>query len=248
MSWKYISKFLNYRNIIIMILLVLLSGCGITDGFGLFADKPEPPPPIYTVDLNLSASNKLNLDLEGRASPVVTRIYQLKNDETFKSSDFFAIYNNDEVLLGKDITYRKEIELKPNDEVTTSTKLKQETQYLGIFAAFRDLDKAVWQLVVELKPEQTTSLNINLDTFTISRKQGDGGNEKIDKAVGKKENLLKIREEKTSDKDTLEAGGGGSKGTDVAKEESSLLDFLLEYIGFALNLGQSSLNSSDNFK
>jgi len=234
MSWKYKSKFFNYQNII-MILLTLLSGCGITDGFGLFADEPEPLPPIYTVDLNLSASNKLNPDLEGRASPVVTRIYQLKNDETFKESDFFAVYNNDEVLLGKDITYRKEIELKPNDEITMSTKLKQETQYLGVFAAFRNLDKAVWQLIVKLKPEQTTSLDINLDKFTISMKQGDGGNEKIDKEEGKEENVPEAGEEKISDKAKLEAGGGGFEGAEVTTEEPSLLDFLLEYIGFAPN-------------
>ena len=243
MPWKYPPKFLNYQNIIIMILLALLSGCGITDGFDLFADEPEPPPPIYTVDINLSASNKLNLDLEGRASPVVTRIYQLKNDETLKGSDFFEVYNNDEVLLGKDITYRKEIELKPNDEITSSTKLKQETQYLGVFAAFRNLDKAVWQLIVKLEPKQTTSLDINLDKFTISMKQGDGGNEKIDKEAGKEKEGLEagekkspeLEEEKASDKEELEAGGGGSEGAEVVTEETPWLDFLLEYIGFAPN-------------
>lgn len=238
MSWKYHPRFFNYH--LIILLFTLLSGCSITNGFGLFSDDPEPLPPIYTVDLNFSTSNKLNPDLEGRASPVVTRIYQLKNNETFKGSDFFEIYNNDAVLLGKDITYRKEIEFKPSDEITTSTILKKDTQYLGIFTAFRDLDKAVWQLIVKLEPEQTTSLNINLDQVTISIKQGGGGNEKLDKGMGKKEDVLEIEKEKSSKlkastKEKLEAGGGGSKGVNIVTEESPWLDFILEYIGFAPN-------------
>ncbi|NOQ36481.1 MAG: type VI secretion system lipoprotein TssJ [Methylococcaceae bacterium] len=227
----------NYSGLIIIVLMMLLSGCGISDGFGLFADDEPIPVPVYTIDLNLSASNKLNPDLEERASPVVVRIYQLKGIDTFEGSDFFAIYENDEVLLGKDITFRKELEVKPNDEILNSNKLKEGTKYLGVFAAFRDLDEAVWQLVVEVKPEQTTSLSIELDQFKLSIKDGDGDNKKVKEGEEgeAKEGEAKDPEAKAEAEAKAPEGEAKGAGEVKADETSSLLDTFLEYIGFAPN-------------
>lgn len=252
MNSKTQSKNFNYQFMVMLVLTSLLNGCGITDGFGLFAEEPEPTP-VYTIDLNISAGNKLNPDLENRASPVVLRIYQLKSGDTLKNSDFFEVYENDEVLLGKDITYRKELELKPNDELVLSSKLKEETLFLGVFAAFRDLDEAVWQLVVEIKPEHTNSFEVSLDQFVVAIKDGDGGNknaegEEIESedAEAKKEKIKEeeAKKEAKKDEDTeiktkeeVEAERAaeaepktesGARGAGEEKSEPSLLDSLFE--------------------
>lgn len=56
----------------------MLSGCGI------FGGTPEPT----TLDLAISASKQLNPDIEKRASPIVIRVYQLTQIDTFNNSDF----------------------------------------------------------------------------------------------------------------------------------------------------------------
>ncbi len=209
-------NYLAYQGMMIVLLAMLLNGCGITDGFGLFAEEEPPPEPVYTIDLNISASNRLNPDLENRPSPVVARIYQLKSGDTLKNSDFFEVYENDEVLLGKDLTYRKELELKPNDDLFFSSKLKEDTQFLGIFAAFRDLDEAVWQLVVEVKPEQMNSFDVSLDEFVLAIKDGDGGNQ------GAEGEEVEGEEAKVKEEEVKEAKKKAKKGEDTeikTKEE-----------------------------
>lgn len=251
MTRKTERKYLAYHGMMVVLLAALLNGCGISDGFGLFAEEEPPPEPVYTIDLNISASNRLNPDLENRPSPVVARIYQLKSGDTLKGSDFFEVYENDEVLLGKDLTYRKELEIKPNDELFFSSKLKEETQFLGVFAAFRDLDEAVWQLVVEVKPEQMNSFDVSLDEFVLAIKDGDGGNqgkegeevegegeegkvkeEEVKEAKKKakegEDTEIKTKEEIEAERaaDTAPESETGARGAGEEKTEPSWLDSL----------------------
>lgn len=145
------------------------------NGCGLFQEEAPPPvvtaapaPVPFTVELKLAAGNELNPDIEGRASPLVVRIYQLESLAAFNNSDFFALYENDQALVGKDIKYREELEIRPGQKIVNQHERQSGARYIAVLAAFRDLDHAQWKASVEMKPGQNEVFSITLDKASVS--------------------------------------------------------------------------------
>jgi type VI secretion system VasD/TssJ family lipoprotein len=44
------------------------------------------------INLKLTGSDQLNPDLNGRPSPIVVRLFELKHPVTFENADFFSLY------------------------------------------------------------------------------------------------------------------------------------------------------------
>lgn len=159
----YFNIFPSVKKSLILSLgtIFILSGCGI------FGDTPEPEPEPITLDLMISASKKLNPDIEKRASPIVIRIYQLTQIDTFNNSDFFALYENDQTLLAKDLKYREELEIQPGQSTTKTLEISANSKYIAVLAAYRDLDKAQWKSFLEIDPLHLQPMNIEVGESAV---------------------------------------------------------------------------------
>ncbi len=130
---------------------------------------PPPPPPAPTrVVVSLEAVGDLNPDPQGRPSPLVLRLYQLKSTGAFDSADFFSLYEKDSAALGADLVAREEILVKPGESTLLERTLEDQTRHLGFLAAYRDLDRAVWRATVPVPPNLTTPVKIELQRTAIS--------------------------------------------------------------------------------
>jgi type VI secretion system protein VasD len=145
--------------------ITFIFGCASTEEVA--APKPAEPPPPVKLTLQLESGPALNPDGENRASPLVIRIYQLASIDKFNTSDFFALYDNDQTLLGNAVQYRQEMELKPSTDKSLTLDVKPDTRYFAVFAAFRDLDNAQWRAVLPLASDQSSALKILLDGYTV---------------------------------------------------------------------------------
>jgi type VI secretion system protein VasD len=113
------------------------------------AKVPPPPtlPPITIAApaesrtksaMTVAASADTNPDGSGRPSPIVVRVYQLKTDAAFKGSDFFALYDDDQKVLGAELITRDEYVLNPSERKTIDVTVSRDTRFIGALAAFRD--------------------------------------------------------------------------------------------------------------
>lgn len=150
MAIKSVNKVLSIS--FLTLLLSQLSGCA------LFASSEE----VQLAELTIIADKKLNPAADGRASPLVIRIYQLTETAKFDNSDFFALYENDQTLLAKDLLSQTELEITPGQELKTQLELKADTRFIAILAAFRDLDNAQWKDITTLVKDEITPLTIQL--------------------------------------------------------------------------------------
>ena len=131
------------------------------------------------VSISLTTNTKLNPDAEGRSSPVVLRMYQLTTDKLFREKDFFEIFDEDKASLADSMVSKKELELNPNESRRLQLNLKPQTRYIGLMAAFRDLDNAKWQEVIKINPQIPTGIpvhegqvfNVRLEDNKISLQQ-----------------------------------------------------------------------------
>jgi type VI secretion system protein VasD len=137
---------------------------------GCAADPPvqPPPPPPTIVNLQIDAGADVNADNNGNGAPVMLRIYELREQSNFRSSDFFALFNNDQATLAADLVRKQEMLLTPGESKTLTIKPDGNTRALGFFAAFRQLDTAQWRVATEFQLNQTQSFAVKLQANQLT--------------------------------------------------------------------------------
>lgn len=147
---------LQCRMLLGVIVLAMLAAC---------ASKPPPKPTV--VNATLSAQANVNPDARNRPSPITVRVYGLKSRAIYDTADFFALYDKDKETLGADLVFKDEFQMMPGETRALNKTLPPEVAHLGVFAAFRDLERANWRRVVTVMPSQTFKLQINLDRNSV---------------------------------------------------------------------------------
>lgn len=118
---------------------------------------------LTKVDMRIVAGGDVNPDDNGRSSPVVVRVVELKSPAVFESAEFFALYQDETQTLGSDLVATEEFEFKPGDVQDMKFALKPESNYVGILAAYRQLDKVNWRLVLPLTLKEKNQLTVLLN-------------------------------------------------------------------------------------
>lgn len=136
---------------VLMVISQLLGGCA-----WLMSD-------ITKVDMRIVVAGDVNPDDTGRPSPVVVRLLELKAPTTFQSADFFALYQDEKQTLGADWVAREEFEFKPGDVQDLRFALQPESSFVAVLAAYRQLDKVNWRLVLPIKLKDKNQLTVLLN-------------------------------------------------------------------------------------
>ena len=130
------------------VLVVLVSFC-----ISACASSGYPPPlEASKLELAIVASDAVNPDEKGRSSPILVRVYELKNDAVFQESDFFTLQKQDKLTLGSDLLTKDDFILRPGETKTIRRKTYPDTTAIGILAAYRQLNTSTWRIVHKLKP------------------------------------------------------------------------------------------------
>ena len=137
----------------------LLSGCTVAN----YVVYP------YT-RMSFQASDDINPDGSGRASPLVIRIYELRSVDTFRSAGFFDLYDEPEGVLDRDLLSMDEVVLRPElVEKLPEKRLDENTRYIGIVAAFQNIDDAEWKMILDANPQGYKDIRIAVDGLEMSR-------------------------------------------------------------------------------
>ena len=135
-----------------VLLALLLPGCG-----------PDPTRTLLTVN----ASAQLNPNSENQPSPTVVRIYGLKNPDAFNNATFFQIFEADRATLGADLLSRREVILEPGQKLEVDSTEEPGTRFVGILAAFRQLDGANWRAILPVSAGDDNALIVTLQTSAV---------------------------------------------------------------------------------
>jgi type VI secretion system protein VasD len=146
--------------------LLVLNGCGA---------KPVKPTEAHA---QLIVAGDANPDNSGRASPIVVRLFQLKNDGEFATADFFALYDKEKETLGASFISREEYVLNPGETRALELAVNPDARFVAALAAFRDIRSAQWRAItrppekklIDLLGKRVLVLNVGKDTLTLGVK------------------------------------------------------------------------------
>lgn len=127
------------------------------------AGAPKPP----EVAATLQASDKVNPTTSRRPSPVLVRVYELKGDAAFNNADFMSLYQRDKEQLGADLLGKEEFVLAPGEAKTFARKLAPETRFVGVLAAYREVERSRWRSIVPVQAGKKHQLTIRADEHAV---------------------------------------------------------------------------------
>jgi type VI secretion system protein VasD len=131
--------------LIVSLVLLVVPGCASTKR--LFN--------VSNIDITLKAAKDVNIDNNGIPTPIAVKFYELTEIKDFRSADFATIYNDEQSSFGKYIVKRDEFELKPGEEREIDRVAKRNTRYIGIVAAYNDVDNAKWRTIISIRKDGT---------------------------------------------------------------------------------------------
>ena len=133
---------------------VLLAACG------------SAAPPL--LQGSIKTDPKANPDVRGRPSPVVVRIYELKSIGAFNSADFFSLFEKESEALAGDLVGREEVELTPSETRPYKRQLQPDTKFIGVVAAFRDLENSRWRQTAALPAKKNVTVTIGIEAKAVT--------------------------------------------------------------------------------
>jgi type VI secretion system protein VasD len=143
----------------------------------LCACAAKPPKPVKT-PTQIVVSADVNPDASSRASPIVVRVFQLRNDGEFAAADFFALYEKEKETLGASLLSREEYVVAPGETRTLDLSINTDARFIGVIAAYRDIRSAHWRALTRSPEKKLTdligkhgvTLSVGKDAVTLSVK------------------------------------------------------------------------------
>lgn len=143
----------RFKSFTLLAVLALLSACSAL----------SPYSELTKLDLDLQASDQLNPDLDGRPSPVVLRLLELKHPVAFENADFFSLYERARETLALDMVASEELEIRPGERRELKLSIDKDSRYVALLAAYRDLPETRWRYVIAVPPQERTRVTLHLE-------------------------------------------------------------------------------------
>lgn len=119
------------------------------------------------VALAVASQPNVNPDHSNRPSPVIVKIYELRNDLTFKQAEFITLFDTPLQVLGADLIAADELIFIPAEARRVAYQPNSNTRFVGVVAGFRQMDRALWRVIKPVDPEEENWLAFELNDATI---------------------------------------------------------------------------------
>ena len=95
-------------------------------------------------------------------------MYELKSSALFEAADFVSLYDKDQATLGAEMIGRDEVVMRPGETQVIAVKtLPADAKFIGVVAAYRELERARWRTLVPLVPNKVNLLTIQLEDLAV---------------------------------------------------------------------------------
>jgi len=140
---------------------ILLLGLSI----GVIGACATAPPLLHGT---IKAAASTNPDTRGRPSPIVVRVYELRALGAFNNADFFSLFEKESETLGPELVGREEYTVQPSETKPYQRQLQPDTKFIGVAAAYRDLENSRWRQSAAVPASREITLTVGVDKQAVT--------------------------------------------------------------------------------
>jgi type VI secretion system protein VasD len=129
-------------------------------------------PKMKAMTVSVGAAATVNPDSQGRPSPVILHVLELKSTDQFNRLDYFSLTNNVQGTLGGDLVNQTQLVMTPDSTRMVNLELNPQSTAVGFVAGYRDMDNAVWRQTVELT-DDVKGITVTLDQQRLNAAPSD---------------------------------------------------------------------------
>ncbi len=144
-----------------LLAVLLASGCSL---FG----KGDGKPP--TVEVTVSAGDRLNPDESGSSLPTNVRIYLLKAPGKGELAEFSDLYQRDKEVLGDELVLVDQLVLSPGEVAVRKLSPEKGAGAVLVMGVFRKPVGQTWRSVVVLPQGKDAKLSFQAADYRIERR------------------------------------------------------------------------------
>ncbi|BDM64447.1 type VI secretion lipoprotein [Shewanella sp. NFH-SH190041] len=138
-----------FKFLISILLLSSLSGCS-TWGNNLWSNSSSLP---TVVTYSMYATDSINPNMSGNATPVEFQVFELSDDSMFLSAGFDQLVDDAKAALKSNYVDHRDYVLSPGQfKFIEPFKLDSETFYIGVMARYANPDISDWKKVIKVLP------------------------------------------------------------------------------------------------
>lgn len=135
-----------YRPLVWIFVFLQLNGCGVLGGKGAKEENTR-------VSYSMVATDKVNPNISGIATPFELQIFELEDDSMFLSADYDQLVDDAEKALKSNYIRHRDLVLLPGQfKFIAPFEVDKKTFYIGVMARFSNSEKSDWKKVIKLNP------------------------------------------------------------------------------------------------
>ena len=143
-------KFRALMYVLALTVIPLLHGC------------PSP-----RITMEVASQPNVNPDSSGRPSPIIVKMYEMRNDMAFRQGDFQVLFMEPMKVLGANLVAMDELLFVPGEARIVEYAPMPETRYVGILAGFRQMERAKLRAVLPVDPEKKNLIRLELNDTSM---------------------------------------------------------------------------------
>lgn len=116
------------------------------------------------VELDITATDNLNLNQFDEALPVVLRVYQLSDIQSFKTATFEDLWKSDKSVLSNTLITVEEKTINPAEKTKIEFEQAENARFVAIVPLFRDRQGDKWKTFYPLG-DGPVKLSTSLDVL-----------------------------------------------------------------------------------
>lgn len=140
-----------------------LSGCALFGGGGGGGATPT------TMDVTVTAADRLNPDESGQPLPTVFRLYLLASAAKADSVPYEDLYRGPEAL-GEDVLAADEVVLSPGETTTKRLVAEKPARALLVVGIFRRPTGTSWRALVPIEKGKPRAVTVRAEDYAVERR------------------------------------------------------------------------------
>lgn len=140
-----------------------ICGCSMVGGGKGGGDKPT------SVDVTLSAAERLNPDESGASLPTMVRLYLLASAAKAEAASYEDLYRGADAL-GADVLAADELVVSPGEAARKRIAAEKPARALLVVGVFRKPTGTSWRAIVPIEKGKPREVTLRIEEYRVERR------------------------------------------------------------------------------